>query len=107
MFKVKWTEPVLKGRRIGGGRHPKKRKGRPPFQFACHTRNPLKGKHCEFPTRQKAAQWIRNHRLDVNKDTVVIVHPSGELERFHPLMNCGHTYLDPEAPCCYCGHYRD
>lgn len=36
------------------------------WQYAVHDKAPNKGKKIKFPKRQKAVQWVRNHRWLVN-----------------------------------------
>ncbi len=49
--------------------------------YARHETEPNKGKKCQFPSRQKAVQWIRNHGwMCYYKGQVC--HPDGTKEDF-------------------------
>lgn len=53
-------------------------------KYARRTKGSKCGKKIEFPTRQKAAQWVRNHRYMVAPGSSVIVHPDGTKEPYYP-----------------------
>jgi len=63
MFKVKWENEYRSG-------------STPKWSFALDKNS----KVCEFPKRQKAAQWIRNHRWF--GAAMYIIHPNGDEELF-------------------------
>ncbi len=65
-YTVKWRNT-----REGGGK----------WKYARHEKNPNRGKVIKFPTRGKAAQWIRNHYVAC-WGVATIVHPCGKTERF-------------------------